>query len=421
MLELIKSLYDALGVAGVPNVGDVAGLLSVLTLFLASLPYLFLKDSGPKELPAPEQEEEAPEAKAKVEVASELPTESTPAAEPKAELIPESVSTPEPEPAAGPEPTPGPEVPKVSWAQRLKNGLTRSRQEVWGKLESIMGKGPSEEVFEDLEEVLYSSDIGPQTVGELLTELRAMTKGKDLDVAGFKQFLFDFLKQKLDSVQSHVDNSLYTFDPQGEKKTRVIMVVGINGAGKTTSIGKLASKFAAQGASVVVGACDTFRAAAVEQLEVWCNRAGAKIVKAGEGADPSGVAYGALELALKEQADYCIIDTAGRLHTNKNLMAELEKCKRVLSKLDDQAPHQTLLVIDSVTGNNAIKQAEEFNKALGVTGLVLTKCDGSSKAGNAISIMRQLEVPITYVGVGESVEDIDLFKVDDYLNALLGI
>jgi fused signal recognition particle receptor len=198
------------------------------------------------------------------------------------------------------------------------------------------------------------------------------------------------------------------------------MVVGVNGAGKTTTIGKLATKLRSQGANVVVGACDTFRAAAVDQLQVWCDRAGAKMIRAKEGANPSGVGYDALLAAINDKADYCILDTAGRLHTKENLMDELSKSKNVLKKLDPNAPHQILLVIDAITGQNALRQAEEFHKTLGLTGLIFTKCDGSSKAGSAVSIVEQLKLPIAYIGVGETAEDLDIFKADDYLHALLG-
>ena len=206
-----------------------------------------------------------------------------------------------------------------------------------------------------------------------------------------------------------------------EKKPKVIMVVGVNGAGKTTTIGKLATKLTSQGAKVVVGACDTFRAAAVDQLAVWCERSGATMIRAKEGSNPSGVGYQALEEAIKEQADYCILDTAGRLHTKGNLMDELAKSKRVLTKLDDAAPHHVLLVIDAITGQNALRQAEEFHQTLGLTGLIFTKCDGSSKAGAAVGIVKKLNVPITYIGVGENVEDLNQFKSEEYLDSLLSL
>jgi fused signal recognition particle receptor len=309
---------------------------------------------------------------------------------------------------------------EISFSERLKLGLSRSRQEVWGKLSGLFSKGLDDHTIDSIEELLYGADIGTATVGELIEEVKKKTKEGTLDENSFKTFLFDFLKNKMAPVQEKVDSSLYNFDQSAPKKTKVIMVVGVNGAGKTTTIGKLATKLRAQGASVVVGDCDTFRAAAVDQLQVWCDRAGATMIRAKEGANPSGVGYDALQAAINQNADYCILDTAGRLHTKENLMEELAKSKNVLKKLDTDAPHQILLVIDAITGQNALRQAEEFHKTLGLTGLIFTKCDGSSKAGSAVTIVEQLKLPITYIGVGESAEDLDVFNVDDYLHALLG-
>jgi fused signal recognition particle receptor len=311
---------------------------------------------------------------------------------------------------------------EISFAERLKKGLSKSRTEIWDKLEKIVGGHAIEkEQIEQIEELLYSSDIGTQTVQELVQELNRQKKSEIHSVADLKNFLFNFLNLRMQEIQKKIDPRLLAFNPGATASTQVIMVVGVNGAGKTTTIGKLATKLTKQGAKVVVAACDTFRAAAVDQLQIWCDRAGAQMVRAKEGADPSGVAYDALEKARSQKADYCIIDTAGRLHTKTNLMEELQKNKRVLSKLDTTAPHQVLLVIDAITGQNAFKQAEEFNKALGLTGLVFTKCDGSAKAGNAVSIVQKLNVPIAYIGVGESVEDLDVFHLPDYLRALLNM
>lgn len=310
---------------------------------------------------------------------------------------------------------------EVTFSDRLKLGLTRSRQEVWGKLGQLFnGQALNEEAFDSIEELLYSADIGTSTVGELISELKKKTKEGVINSDEFKKFLFSFLKNKMAPIQDHVDQNLYQFDPQKKGETKVIMVVGVNGAGKTTTIGKLATKLRLQGASVMVGACDTFRAAAVDQLQVWCDRSGATMIRAKEGANPSGVGYDALQAAINQKADYCILDTAGRLHTKENLMDELQKSKNVLKKLDPNAPHQILLVIDAITGQNALRQAEEFHKTLGLTGLIFTKCDGSSKAGSAVTIVEQLKLPIAYIGVGETAEDLDIFNIDDYLHALLG-
>jgi fused signal recognition particle receptor len=254
---------------------------------------------------------------------------------------------------------------------------------------------------------------------ELMDQLQAKLKSDSFSAEDFKTFLSGFIKEQMDDVQQNIDTELFDFPEGGFGKTKVIMIVGVNGAGKTTTIGKLATKLTAQGAKVVVGACDTFRAAAVDQLQVWCDRANATMIRAKEGANPSGVGYEALQTALNEKADYCLLDTAGRLHTKQNLMEELTKSKNVLKKLDPETPDHVLLVIDAITGQNALRQAKEFNQALGLSGLIFTKCDGSSKAGSAVSIVKELQVPITYIGVGESVEDLDKFNLDAYLNALL--
>ena len=227
-----------------------------------------------------------------------------------------------------------PEVPlvaKESWASRLKKGLSRSNSEVWGKLGKLFtSKDLTDEVLEEVEELLYGADLGPTVAMELIDALEEVASKGNITEESFKTFLYDFLKERMDDVQKDVDQDLYNFDPAKKGKTKVIMVVGVNGAGKTTTIGKLATKLTNQGAKVVVGACDTFRAAAVDQLQVWCERAGAEMVRAKEGAAPSGVGYEALEKAIKSSADYCILDTAGRLHTAGNLMEELTKSKHKL-------------------------------------------------------------------------------------------
>lgn len=311
---------------------------------------------------------------------------------------------------------------EISWKDRLSRGLLRTREEIFSKFESIIsGNKIDAEHLESLEELLYTADIGPTTVTELIESLKKEIKSKEINIHDLKNHIYRFINLKMNGIQSTVDNSLYQFDPTKKGVTKVIMIVGVNGAGKTTTIGKLATKLKNQGASVYVGACDTFRAAAVDQLQVWCDRAGAKMIRAADGADPSGVAYETLQKALSDKVDYCILDTAGRLHTKNNLMDELSKSKKVLSKLDPLAPHSTLLVVDAITGQNALKQAEEFNKALQLNGIVFTKCDGSAKAGNAISIVQTLKIPIVYIGVGEMVEDLEIFNLNDYLSNLLGI
>ena len=410
MLELLQELYNTLGIDAVANIGDLVGIVSTLVLVGAGSAQIFGSKedkSTPKEL-----EEEI---SSKIE--SEKEETTTPVTKEIEPSVAEVITEEEPAPLETEKVDEGP-----SWSERLKKGLSRSRSQVWGKMGGLFkGKGLSDEDLEEIEELLYGADIGPKTAMELTEALTEKAKDEEFGEKEFKNFLHQFLKEKMEPVQAGVDLSLYEFNPENKGKTKVIMVVGVNGAGKTTTIGKLATKLTQQGAKVVVGACDTFRAAAVDQLQVWCDRSGATMIRAKEGANPSGVGYDALQTALNEEADYCILDTAGRLHTKGNLMEELTKSKNVLKKLDETAPHHTLLVIDAITGQNAIRQAEEFNKALDLSGLIFTKCDGSSKASSAISIVQSLQVPITYIGVGESVEDLNIFDLDEYLNALLDL
>lgn len=312
---------------------------------------------------------------------------------------------------------PAPVKEELSWNARLFKGMSRTRNDVWAKVSSIIsGNILADEMRDELEEILFTADLSPAIVDELLDELPKFSQEEGEPLVKIKEFL----QSKISGAQLNVKKEFYEFSPNTDGP-KVIMIVGVNGAGKTTTIGKLATKYKAQGAKVVVGACDTFRAAAVEQLEVWCKRAGVEMVRAEEGADPSGVAFDAVAKAKEINADYCIIDTAGRLHTKSNLMDELAKTKKVMSKVIPDAPHETLLVLDAITGQNALRQAEEFNKSLQLSGLIFTKCDGSAKAGSAVSIVQNLGVPIIYIGVGENVEDLDIFDLDAYLNALLGI
>ena len=425
MLELLQQLYNSLGINGVATIGDLVGIISTLVLVGTGTTTLLKKDD-----PAQITEAEKPEKSEKSEVKEVGPKlEKLEKVEVSVEEVGPKLEKLEKEEVSVEEV--GPKLEKEiekkvdkgpSWSERLRKGLSSSRSQVWGKMGSLFtGKGLSEDDLEEIEELLYGADIGPTTAMELTEALTAKAREEGFGEEEFKNFLHSFLKERLAPVQSKVDSSLYEFNSDESGKTKVIMVVGVNGAGKTTTIGKLATKLTNQGAKVVVGACDTFRAAAVDQLQVWCDRSGATMIRAKEGANPSGVGYDALQAALNEKADYCILDTAGRLHTKGNLMEELTKSKNVLKKLDETAPHHTLLVIDAITGQNAIRQAEEFNKALNLSGLIFTKCDGSSKAGSAVSIVQSLKVPITYIGVGESVEDLNIFDLDEYLNALLDL
>ena len=368
MIELVQFIYDLVGIPVQANWGDVLGGLCLDIILLCALLTLL-----PKKAPAPPAE-------------------------------------------------PQPEKPKEpTWNERLNRGLSRSRREFWGKLGSVFaGSNPLGDSIEEIEELLYGADLGPSMVEELIQQLQGTcSSSSEFGPEDFRTFLTSFLKQRMEPVQSVLTTSLHRFDPSLKGQTRVVMLVGVNGAGKTTTIGKLATRLAGEGAKIVVGACDTFRAAAVEQLEHWCQRAGVEMVRGKEGAAPSGVGHEALQRALAIKADYCLIDTAGRLHTKSHLMDEITKCKNVLTKLHPEAPHEVILVIDAITGQNALQQAKEFHKALNLTGLILTKCDSSSKAGGAVGIVHSLQCPIVSIGVGESVNDLNIFKLDEYLQALL--
>lgn len=394
MNELAKLVAETLGLVQVPNLYDWFGVFGIF-IFVFITVINFMPSFGGKELE--ESEDKALADDKEQRVSENLKKEQV--KEQAHEVV---------------------EAPKVSWHQRLLKGLEKTRNDVWGKIGGILSSSNiSEEQFEQIEEILYTSDLSPSLVSELLDELKERSKKEGESTEDFVSFIKGFLKSRMETVQQKENKDLYQFS-KSTGSTKVIMIVGVNGAGKTTTIGKLATKLKAQGAKVVVGACDTFRAAAVEQLEVWCKRAEVELIRAHDGADPSGVAYDTVAKAKELEADYCIIDTAGRLHTASNLMDELAKTKKVMSKVIDDAPHETLLVVDAITGQNALRQAEEFNKSLDLTGLIFTKCDGSSKAGSAVSIVQKLNVPITYIGVGEDVEDLNVFDLDEYLDALLG-
>jgi fused signal recognition particle receptor len=280
-------------------------------------------------------------------------------------------------------------------------------------VELLPGRKIDAEILDELETRLITADVGVEATTRILDELRRKVARKELgDVDALLKALQDAMSQILKPVEQSL-----RIDPQS--KPFVILVVGINGAGKTTTIGKLAHRFMAEGKSVMLAAGDTFRAAAREQLEAWAQRNNVPMISQQSGAEPAAVIFDALNAARARNIDVLIADTAGRLHTQVHLMDELKKVKRVLARLDPAAPHEVLLVLDGSIGQNAVAQAEEFNKGIGVTGLVITKLDGTAKGGVVLAIAQRLKIPIRFVGVGEQSEDFGVFNASDFVSALL--
>ncbi|MCE5193953.1 MAG: signal recognition particle-docking protein FtsY [Nitrospiraceae bacterium] len=295
--------------------------------------------------------------------------------------------------------------------EKLKNGLTRTKKGLIEKIESVFTRGKiSREELEELEEILVSADVGIHAAQEITASLRE-TLLKDENAK--EQPLMKFLKNKMSSLLG----SASTIQLSGEKPF-VIIVAGVNGTGKTTTIGKLAHRFISNNISVMLAASDTFRAAAIEQLEIWAERTGASIVKHQSGADPAAVAFDAIESAKHKKIDVVIIDTAGRLHTKSPLMEELKKIKRVSGKAMPGAPHEVLLVVDATTGQNALRQAELFNKEIGITGVILTKLDGTAKGGIVFAIKKDLGIPVKMIGIGEGMDDLHNFNPEEFVEAL---
>lgn len=296
---------------------------------------------------------------------------------------------------------------------RLKDGLSKTRKFLLKNVdEVILGeKKISPELFEELEEVLIAADVGPAFTYELIERMKDEVKRKDLSKA-------DLLRQVLKDTMGDILKKSEAPLQIPKDKLFVMMVVGVNGTGKTTTIGKLAMRFKSRGMSVMIAAADTFRAAAIEQLEVWSKRADVPIIKQKMESDPAAVVFDAVRSAQAGKADVIIIDTAGRLHTKVNLMEELKKMKRVLARELPGAPHEVLLVLDATTGQNAVTQAQMFTEEIGVTGLVLTKLDGTSKGGVIIRIAHELKLPIRYIGIGEGIDDLRRFNSEEFIDAL---
>ena len=296
---------------------------------------------------------------------------------------------------------------------KLKNGLKKTHDVITAPIVRLVtGKKIDENALEELEATLLQADLGVTTTTEFVEIIRDLYKSeKNVDMSRVTEKLEQDLFSVLDTDQKNL--------VAATKPPTVIMVVGVNGTGKTTSIGKIAYYLTSQGKKVILGACDTFRAAAMEQLAVWAERSGASIIKHQHGADPAAVAFDAVQAASARGADYIIMDTAGRLHTKINLMEEIKKIQRTVGKIIPGAPHETLLVLDATTGQNALQQAKIFNEAIGLTGIVLTKLDGTAKGGIVISIQREFHIPVKFIGVGEQIDDLQPFVPRDFVKALM--
>ncbi len=293
---------------------------------------------------------------------------------------------------------------------KLKSKLARTHNNLMGGVEAALGKTSRKESLEALEEALIMADVGVNTAIEIVDRLRE-------DFGWDKNNFADRLRASILEILKEVEEPLDVTRTDGQP--HVIMVLGVNGVGKTTTIGKLSSYLTERRKSVLLGAGDTFRAAATEQLEIWGNRVGCPVIKHSQGGDPGAVAFDSVKAAIARKTDVVLIDTAGRLHTKVNLMEELKKIKRVVERLIPDAPHENLLVVDASTGQNALNQAKLFHEAVGITGIVVTKLDGTAKGGIIIPIARELKIPIRFIGVGEGVEDLREFKASEFVEALV--
>lgn len=304
---------------------------------------------------------------------------------------------------------------KKGFFARLKQGLSKTRNNIVNGMDSVF-KGFShidEDFYEELEEVLIMGDIGVNATGEIMERLRQQVKEQKIkEPHECRELLIENIKE-----QMKVGETAYEF----ENTQSVILVIGVNGVGKTTSVGKLAGKLKDNGKRVLIAAADTFRAAAVEQLEEWSNRAGVEIIKANTGSDPASVIFDAVSAAKSRNVDVLICDTAGRLHNKKNLMEELKKINRIIEREFPNAHRENLIVLDGTTGQNALMQAREFGEVTDLTGIILTKMDGTAKGGIAVAIQSELKVPVKYIGVGETIEDLQKFDSEQFVNALFDI
>ncbi len=304
---------------------------------------------------------------------------------------------------------------KKGFFARLKEGLTKTRNNIVSGIDSVFSgfSNIDDDFYEELEEILIMGDIGVKATNEILERLKVQVKEKHIkEPSECKQLLIDSIKE-----QMQVGETAYDF----EHKQSVVLVIGVNGVGKTTSVGKLAGKLKDQNRKVIMAAADTFRAAAVEQLEEWAHRAGVDIIAGAENADPASVIFDAVSAAKARKADVLLCDTAGRLHNKKNLMEELKKINRIIDKEFPDAHRENLVVLDGTTGQNALSQARQFGEVAQLTGIILTKMDGTAKGGIAVAIQSELKVPVKYIGVGETIEDLQKFDSEEFVNALFDI
>lgn len=304
---------------------------------------------------------------------------------------------------------------KKGFFSRLVQGLSKTRDNIVAGMDSIFSgfSAIDDDFYEEIEETLIMGDLGIHTTAAIVEDLRRKVKEQKIkDPAACKEILISSIKEQMD-----LGENAYEF----EHRKSVVLVIGVNGAGKTTFVGKLASQLKDSGKKVVLAAADTFRAAAIDQLTEWANRAGVEIIAQSEGSDPAAVVYDAIAAAKSRHADVLICDTAGRLHNNKNLMEELKKINRIIDKEFGDAYRETLLVLDGTTGQNALAQAKLFMQAADVSGIVLAKLDGTAKGGVAVSIQSELGVPVKYIGIGEKIDDIQKFNADEFVNALFHV
>lgn len=304
---------------------------------------------------------------------------------------------------------------KKGFFKRLVEGLTKTRNNIVSGIDSIFSgfSAIDEDFYEEIEEILIMGDLGINATTAIIEDLKQKVKEQHIkEPSACKQLLIDSIK-----AQMNVGETAYEF----EKRQSVVLVIGVNGVGKTTSIGKLAGKLKDQGKKVILAAADTFRAAAGEQLTEWAHRAGVEIISGQEGSDPAAVVYDAIQASKARHADVLLCDTAGRLHNKKNLMAELGKINRVIDREYPEAYRETLVVLDGTTGQNALAQARQFSEIADITGIILTKLDGTAKGGIAVAIHSELGIPVKYIGVGESIDDLQKFDADEFVNALFDV